>query len=123
MKSKGPIITAVTPPVGVPGGEITIHCRGFKPGLPSSAGVLLGDVPVKIVSASEDRVIARLPDSPKALGLALKVNGENSPVYPFSVAQELASGLHPVCNPALSSQERRRVKSSRGASSGARAER
>jgi len=90
--------------MGVPGGEITIHCRGFRPGLPSVAGVLWGNEPVKIVSASEDRVIARLPDSPQALGLALSVNGEQSPVFPFAIAQELASGLHPVGNPAVSSQ-------------------
>ena len=54
---------------------------------------MFGDVRADIVSASDDRVIVRLPDNPKALGLTLAVNGEQSPLFPFSLAARLADGL------------------------------
>lgn len=92
-------ITAVTPSSGVPGGEVVIECRGFTPDLTSR--VLLGDVEAPIISASEDRIIARLPENPKGLGLALKVKRTLSAVFPFNLATRLASDLHPVANPVV----------------------
>ncbi len=53
------------------------------------------------MSASEDRVIARLPWSSRSLGLILKVGARESAVYPFAVAAPLAGELHPVTSPAL----------------------
>lgn len=87
--------------MGVPGGELAIACRGFRPGL--SARVLLGDVEASIMSASEDRVIVRLPESPKCLGLTLQEGKTVSPVFPFSLATRLAADLHPVANPVVAS--------------------
>ncbi len=94
-------ITGVAPSLGVPGGELSITCHGFKPGLPSSAQVMLGEETVQIMSASEDRIIVRIPDNPRALGLTLVCEGFTSPVFPLSIASRLAIGLHPVMNPAI----------------------
>src|SRR5438093_1275767 len=94
-------ITAVSPAIGVPGGEITISCQGFKPGLPNVSKVLLGEVEAGIVSASDDRIIARLVDSPGALGISLRAGKQMSPVFPFNLATRLATGLHPVTNPVI----------------------
>jgi sugar lactone lactonase YvrE len=63
--------------------------------------VLLGEIEASIVSASEDRVIVRLPESPKSLGLALKVEQKISAVFPFSLATRLSTDLHPVTNPVI----------------------
>jgi sugar lactone lactonase YvrE len=93
------IITDVAPPSGVPGGEIVISCRGFKPDY--SSRILLGEVEATVISASNDRIIARLPDSPQSLGLALKVGRTVSAVFPFSLAARLATDLHPVANPVV----------------------
>ena len=93
------IITSVTPSMGVPEGVLSIQCCGFTPGLSSS--VLLGDVPASIASASEDRIIIRLPESPHCLGLSLQFGGKTSPVYPFNLATRLAMELHPVANPVV----------------------
>jgi sugar lactone lactonase YvrE len=101
MKSEELLITRVEPPIGVPGGEVSIHCRGFKPGLPSAARVLFGDSPATIVSASSDRVVVRVPECAQALGVALSVNGATSPVFPLVLGTRLASGLHPVANPVI----------------------
>jgi sugar lactone lactonase YvrE len=98
-KKKGPAIIKTTPLLGVPGGELLIECRGFIPD--SSSKVLLGDADASIVSASEDRIIVRLPESPHSLGLALKIGDFVSEVFPFNLATRLASDLHPVANPAV----------------------
>jgi sugar lactone lactonase YvrE len=92
-------ISEVTPSAGVPGGELVIKCRGFKPGFLSK--VLLGEVEALIVSASDDRIIVRLPDSPRSLGLVLSVGKALSAVFPFSLAVRLATDLHPVANPVV----------------------
>lgn len=101
MSANGPAIFQAIPPVGIPGGEVTLRCRGFVPGLPSESMVLCGDAAAAIVSASEDKVIVRLPESPAALGLTLRVGSQASPVYPFQLGRRLADGLHPVTNPVV----------------------
>lgn len=78
---------------------MVIYCRGFRPGLASR--VLLGDIEASIMSASEDRVIVRLPESPKCLGVALEADNAVSPVFPFNLATRLAADLHPVANPVV----------------------
>lgn len=92
-------ITGVTPAMGLPEGLLVILCRGFRPGL--SSRVLLGDVEAPMVSASEDRVIVRLPESPKGLGLTLEAGDDVSPLFPFNLASRLAADLHPVSNPVV----------------------
>jgi hypothetical protein len=95
------VVQAVTPSLGVPGGEVEIRCRGFRPDLPHSSQVLLGHIRAEIVAASEERINIRLPESPHALGITLKTEENTSPVFPFSLAQRLAGGLQPVCNPII----------------------
>ncbi len=92
-------INKVTPSIGLPGGQLTIHCQGFKPGIFSK--VFLGDIEADIISASEDRVIVWLPESPQCLGITLKVEERVSPVFPFASTIRLASDLHPVTNPVV----------------------
>ena len=92
-------ITGIYPLSGVPGGRLTVHCQNFEPGLESK--VLLGEVEAFILSASEDRVLIRLPESPCSLGLTLCAGGETSPLFPFNLAARLATELHPVMNPVI----------------------
>jgi hypothetical protein len=100
MKSgKDLTIRSVHPLSGVPGGEVLLECRGFKP--ESYSKVLLGDVEASIASASDDKIIIWLPDSPKSLGLMLQTDDEVSDVFPFNLATRLATNLHPVTNPVI----------------------
>jgi sugar lactone lactonase YvrE len=92
-------ILRTTPLLGVPGGELIIECRGFVPDLTSK--VFCGESEASIVSASQDRIIVRLPESPNSLGLALKRMDAVTEVFPFNLATRLAGGLHPVSNPAV----------------------
>jgi sugar lactone lactonase YvrE len=99
ISGKDLAILGVHPLSGVPGGEVLIECRGFKPELYSK--VLLGDVEAPIASASDDRIIIGLPDNPKSLGLMLQTGGTVSDVFPFNLATRLATDLHPVSNPVV----------------------
>jgi sugar lactone lactonase YvrE len=92
-------ILEVMPAAGIPGGELVIKCRGFKPDF--SSKVLFGEVEAFIVSASDERIIVRLPESPQSLGLVLKVGKALSGVFPFSLAARLATDLHAVANPVV----------------------
>jgi len=76
-----------------------MKCRGFRPGL--SSKVMLGEIEAFIVSASAERIIVKLPESPRSLGLSLKVGPAVSPVFPFSLASRIAGDLHPVANPVV----------------------
>jgi streptogramin lyase len=94
-------IQSITPPIGIPGGEVLIACRGFQPGLPASSRVLFGKVPGSIISASAERVVVRLPEYSRALGVELSVDGKVSPLFPFLLGTRLAAELHPVANPVI----------------------
>ncbi|MBN1569492.1 MAG: IPT/TIG domain-containing protein [Acidobacteria bacterium] len=100
MKTKRELlIRGVRPLCGVPGGELTIDCRGFKP--ESYSKVLFGEVEAAIASASQEKIRVWLPDNPNSLGLALQVGQARSEVFPFNLATQLAGNLHPVSNPAI----------------------
>ncbi len=101
MSSKKPLIIDVIPRLGVPGGEVAIHCRDFRPDLPSYAKVIFGEEPADVLSASDELVIARIPRKARDPGVRLLAGGESSSLFPFTVALGLASGLHPVTNPVL----------------------
>ena len=92
-------ILGVSPLSGVSGGELFISCQGFQPGF--SSKVLLGEVEAFIVSASNEKVIVHLPESPNSLGITLKVEESVSELFPFSLASRLCSDLHPVANPVI----------------------
>jgi sugar lactone lactonase YvrE len=94
-------ILSIAPGIGVPGGEAVITCRGFEPGLPDRSKVLFGTVEARIASASEDRVVVRVPESPHALGVSLQVGTDVSRMFPFAVAARLATGVHPVASPVI----------------------
>ncbi len=89
------------PAIAMPGGEITLECLGFKPGLPPFSKVLFGDTRAEIVSASAERVVVRVPENSKALGITLCVGDISSPVFPCALASRLATELHPVANPVI----------------------
>ncbi len=101
MMSEGIVITEVSPLMGVPGGELTIHCSGFRPDLVLSSKILFGEEEGHLVSASEHQVIVRLPEKPAAPGILLRVGNQASESHPFMLATRLAAGLHPVTSPVI----------------------
>jgi sugar lactone lactonase YvrE len=100
MKEKQDLlIQGVMPHLGLPGGDLIISCCGFRPGV--SSRVLFGESESFIISASEDKIIVRLPEGPPGIGLTLKVGKRISDVFPFTLANRLCTDLHPVTNPVI----------------------
>lgn len=97
-------IESVAPSIAIPGGEVTVRCRGFSYGNSVRSNVLFGGVEANIVSCSDNRIVAKVLDTGSGEGLALRIDTYQTPTYPFRIAQRIASELHPVCNPVVDRQ-------------------
>ncbi len=94
-------IKAVTPAVGIPGGEIRVECESFVPDLPDRAQVLFGETRADIASASADRLVLRIPEEAAVLGIRLRCGDTESEIFPYTVGARIATGLHPVTSPVV----------------------
>src|SRR5262245_57881979 len=96
-------ITRIDPPVGVPGGEVIIDCKGLDTSDPFACTVLFNSVAASVVALGPKRVLAIVPD-----GLAsgecqvrLQLNDSLSEPVPFTVGKRIATEVHSVANPAF----------------------
>lgn len=102
MKTNGiPKIERVRPAAAIPGGEITIHGAGFTGGNHARPEVRFGNAAAALMLASENLLVARVPDG--ADGGAVRVHAGDAASQPFPVALGalIADNLHPVANPAV----------------------
>src|ERR1700736_4871839 len=100
-KNGVPRIDRVAPAAAIPGGEIVIYGSGFAARTGARPVVHFGEADAGLMLATDNRVIARDPDS--ANGGTVRVSnthGESQP-YPVSVGLQVADNLHPVGNPAV----------------------
>lgn len=95
------LIRAVTPAIGIPGGEVRVECRSFVPDLPDRAQVLFGETRAEIASASADRLVLRIPEEAAVLGIRLRCGDAESEIFPYTVGTRIATGLHPVTSPVV----------------------
>jgi hypothetical protein len=91
------LITQVSPPAAIPGGEFQIRGRNLMPA--DRAKVRLGEAEAPIVVGSNSFVIARVPEGAPAGELVVG----NSEPWSCDIGIQLADGLHPVSNPAVDS--------------------
>ena len=96
-----PKIERVQPAAAIPGGEISIHGSGFTGGNHARPEVHFGKAAGSLMLASENLLIARVPDG--ADGGAVRVHAGDSASQPFPIAVGalVADNLHPVANPAV----------------------
>jgi len=98
-----PRIERVSPTAAIAGGDITIHGRGFtlSNGRPR---VRFGDSEGNILIASDEYLIARVPDG--TIGGSLRVATSRAESHPFllNIGIQIADNLHPVANPAVDAQ-------------------
>src|SRR6202047_2317399 len=100
-KNGVPRIDRVAPAAAIPGGEIVIYGSGFASRTGARPVVHFGEADAGLMLATDNRVIARVPDS--ANGGTVQVSnthGESQP-YPVSIGLQVADNLHPVGNPAV----------------------
>ncbi|MGH9687085.1 MAG: IPT/TIG domain-containing protein [Candidatus Acidiferrales bacterium] len=102
--TNAPKIESVKPAAALPGGEIFIRGSGFSSRNHIRPHVQFGSAEGSLMMASENLLIARVPDG--AAGGAVRVSlgtVESSP-FPLSLGRQIADNLHPVANPAVDAQ-------------------
>jgi hypothetical protein len=99
-----PHIDRIAPAAALPGGEITIYGSSFTARRGALPVVRFGEVEAPLALASNNRLIARVPENVKA-GTIQVVNAKHeSQLYPIALAFQIADNLHPVANPAADAQ-------------------
>jgi sugar lactone lactonase YvrE len=96
-----PRIDRVAPAAAIPGGEIVIHGSGFASRAHPRPVVRFGEMEAGLALASENRLIARVPEG--ATGGVVRVfSAENeSQPHPVSIGVQIADNLHPIANPVV----------------------
>jgi streptogramin lyase len=96
-----PRIDRIAPAAAIPGGEIIIHGSGFASRNGARPVVHFGEAEASLILATDNRLIARVPDS--ASGGTVRVSNAHSESQPHPVAigLQIADNLHPVANPAV----------------------
>jgi sugar lactone lactonase YvrE len=100
-------IKNVLPKAALPGGEVTIEYEGPELAGTSQPQVRFGDFSAQVTLASNERLVARVPEPSAETGtseLIVATNGSTSRPFPYEVGKRLASNLYPVGNPAIDSE-------------------
>ena len=100
------VIKSVSPQAALPGGEVIIQYSGVTLRGTSIPEVHFGDFTGQVTSASNERVVVKVPESSAEAGtseLRVTRNGSASLPFPYSIGKRLATNLHPVANPAIDS--------------------
>jgi len=103
----GITIKNVAPKAALPGGEVVIEYTGRELVGTMRPEVRFGDFNAQVMVASNDHIIAKVPDSSSEIGtheLVVTTDGDTSRPFPYEIGKKLASNLHPVANPALDAE-------------------
>lgn len=103
LKDK-PQIERVAPTAAIAGGEVMIQGRGFASSRNGYPQVKFGEATAGVVVASEDFVLASVPEA--AAGSTVRVltaQGESAPAK-VEIGVPIADNLHPVANPAVDAE-------------------
>ena len=98
-----PRIESVKPAAALPGGEVAIRGTGFSVRNHVRPHVQFGTADANVMLASEDRLIASVPEGATGSGVRVRLNGVESAPFPMALGQQIADNLHPVGNPAVDS--------------------
>ena len=98
-----PRIERVAPAAAIPGGEIAIYGSGFASRAHPRPVVRFGEAEAALAWASENRLIARVPEGASG-GVVRVANAANeSQPHPVAIGVQVADNLHPVANPIVDS--------------------
>src|SRR5436305_647100 len=96
-----PHIERVAPTAAIPGGEMTIHGRGFVSRAQARPVVHFGEAEASRALASESRLIARVPEGASGGTVRVASDGHESSPHPVHIGIQIADNLNPVANPAV----------------------
>ncbi len=95
------VIRTITPPVGLPGGEVTLFCDGLDPlALDDESLHFCGSVAM-IEGASPQKLVTHIPENTWTNEVSIIQHGVESPEYRFIVPRCVANALHCVTSPAV----------------------
>src|SRR5689334_25159877 len=89
-----PHIERVTPAAAIPGGEMTIHGRGFVSRAQARPVVRFGEAEASLALASESRLIARVPEGASGGTVRVASAGQESSPHPVHIGVQIADNLH-----------------------------
>ena len=96
-----PLISQVTPPAAIAGGELQIRGKGFAQ--EERPKVTIGEVGAPVIIGSDSFVIARVPEGATAGELVIGSGALTSESWACDIGMLVADSLHPVTNPAVDS--------------------
>lgn len=99
-----PQIERVMPAAGIAGGEVTIHGRGFAGQNHRLPQVKFGDSDASVLIASDDFLVATVPEGPGSNSLRVSTEGGETRPVAFEIGTLVADNLHPVANPAVDAE-------------------
>src|SRR5271154_3502757 len=100
-KNGAPRIDRIVPAAAIPGGEVVIYGSSFASRTGARPLVHFGEADGSLMLATDNRLIARVPDSANGGTVSVaNANGESQP-HPIAVGMQIADNLHPVGNPAV----------------------
>jgi len=98
-----PRIERVVPAAAIAGGEVAIQGHGFASGNNGKPQVKFGEATAGVVVASDDFVVATVPDNGAGSSVQVATEaGESS--APMEIGALIADNLHPVANPAVDAE-------------------
>src|SRR6202790_1695938 len=100
-KNGFPRIDRIAPAAAIPGGEIVIHGSGFASRTGARPIVHFGEAQASLVLATDNRLIARVPDNANGGTVRVATAQSESQPHPVSIAVQIADNLHPVASPAV----------------------
>src|SRR5258708_13112325 len=100
-KTGFPRIDTLAPAAAIPGGEIVIHGSGFASRTGARPIVHFGEGEASLVLATDNRLIARVPDNASGGTVRVATTESDSQPHPLSIPVQIADNLHPVANPAV----------------------
>jgi len=96
-----PKIENIVPGAALPGGEIVLIGSGFGSRNHTRAQVQFGTADATVMLASENRLIASVPEGASGGVVRVKMGSIESSPFPIALGTQIADNLHPVGNPAV----------------------
>jgi sugar lactone lactonase YvrE len=96
-----PKIESVKPAAALPGGEVFIRGSGFSSRNHTRPQVHFGAAEGSLMLASENLLIARVPDGAAGGAVRVCMGTVESAPFPMALGAQIVDNLHPVGNPAV----------------------
>ena len=98
------VIRSISPPIGLPGGEVTLFCDGLDPlSLDDESLHFCGSVAM-IEGASPQKLVTHIPENTWSNEVSIIQHGIESNEYRFIVPRCVGNALHSMTSPAVTSE-------------------